>query len=128
MRVTTRPQCRPAQKLPGALVTRSSHPELVTQCTEKATRDARKWPCDLTRLSNLDNPSGEAFCAELDRIVRANFTGDYWDITLPNRLDTSSSRSPALSAYWAALNLLDAELLFSDMKVKELLDPHITPP
>jgi hypothetical protein len=83
---------------------------------------------DLTRLGSLDVPSGEAFCAELDRIVRANFTGDYWDITLPNRLDTSSSRSPALSAYWAALNLLDAELLFSGMKVKELLDPHITSP
>jgi hypothetical protein len=83
---------------------------------------------DLTRLSSLDTPSGEAFCAELDRIVRANFTGDYWDITLPNRLDTSSSRSPALSAYWAALNLLDAELLFSEMKVKELLDPQTTPP
>ncbi len=83
---------------------------------------------DLIRISNLDNPSGEAFCTELDRIVRANFTGDYWDITLPNRLDTSSSRSPALSAYWAALNLLDAELLFSDLKVKELLDPHTTSP
>lgn len=83
---------------------------------------------DLTRLNSLDAPSGEAFCAELDRIVQANFTGDYWDITLPNRLDTSSSRSPALSAYWAALNLLDAELLFSDMKVKELLDPQTTPP
>jgi hypothetical protein len=83
---------------------------------------------DLTRLSSLNRSDSEAFCAELDRIVRANFTGDYWDITLPNRLDTSSSRSPALAAYWAALNLLDAELLFSNMHVKELLDPHITPP
>ena len=83
---------------------------------------------DLTRLSSLDMPDGGAFCAELDRIVRANFTGDYWDISLPNRLDTSSSRSPALSAYWAALNLLDAELLFSNMRIKELLDPHTTPP
>lgn len=83
---------------------------------------------DLTRLSRPGIPNGEAFCAELDRIVRANFTGDYWDITLPNRLDTSSPRSPALSAYWAALNLLDAELLFSDMRVKELLDPHTTSP
>jgi hypothetical protein len=83
---------------------------------------------DLTRLSSLETPSGEAFCAELDRIVRANFTGDYWEITLPNRLDTSSPRSPALSAYWAALNLLDAELLFSGMRVKELLDPAMTPP
>lgn len=83
---------------------------------------------DLTRLSSLDRSDSEAFCAELDRIVRANFTGDYWDITLSNRLDTSSSRSPALAAYWAALNLLDAELLFSNMRVKELLDPHTTPP
>ena len=56
---------------------------------------------------------GDAFVAELDRIVRANFTNDYWEITLPNRLDTSSPRSPALFAYLAALNLLDAELLFS---------------
>jgi hypothetical protein len=83
---------------------------------------------DLTRLSSQDILSREAFCTELDRIVRANFTGDYWEITLPNRLDTSSPRSPALSAYWAALNLLDAELLFSGMRVKELLDPHTMPP
>jgi hypothetical protein len=54
LRVTTRPQCRPAQKLPSALVTRSSHPELVTQCTEKATRDARKWPCDLVGVTGLN--------------------------------------------------------------------------
>jgi hypothetical protein len=83
---------------------------------------------DLTRMSGPDVPDGNTFCAELDRIVRANFTGDYWEISLPNRLDTSSSRSPALSAYWAALNLLDAELLFSDIRVKDLLDPRITPP
>jgi Putative DNA-binding domain len=83
---------------------------------------------DLTRTSGPEVPGGTAFCAELDRIVRANFTGDYWDISLPNRLDTSSARSPALTAYWAALNLLDAELLFSDIRVKDLLDPRTTPP
>ena len=55
--------------------------------------------------------------------MRANFTSDYWDISLPNRLDTSSPRSPALFAYLAALNLLDAEVLFSDVRVRELLDP-----
>ena len=48
---------------------------------------------------------------------------DYWDISLPNRLDTSSPRSPALYAYLAALNLLDAEALFSDVRVRDLLDP-----
>lgn len=75
---------------------------------------------DLGRIAHLGANDGEAFTTELDRIVRSNFTGDYWDISLPNRLDTSSSRSPALFAYWAALNILDAELLFSDMRIRDL--------
>ena len=83
---------------------------------------------DLGRISDLAEATEQAFCAELDRIVRANFTGDYWDISLPNRLDTSSSRSPALYAYWAALNLLDAELLFSDQRIRDLLDPDVSAP
>ncbi len=83
---------------------------------------------DIGRIDALEPGNGEAFCAELDRIVRSNFTGDYWDISLPNRLDTSSPRSPALYAYWAALNLLDAELLFSEMRVRDLLDPAVTAP
>ena len=60
--------------------------------------------------------------------MRSNFTGDYWKISLPNRLDTSSARSPVLFAYWAALNLLDAELLFSDLRIRELLDPTVSAP
>ncbi len=83
---------------------------------------------DLGRVADLKPGDGEAFCAGLDRIVRSNFTGDYWAISLPNRLDTSSARSPVLFAYWAALNLLDAELLFSDLRIRELLDPNITAP
>ena len=71
---------------------------------------------------------GDAFVAELDRIVAANFTNDYWEISLPNRLDTSSPRSPVLFAYLAALNLLDAEVLFSDVRVRDLLDPDVTRP
>jgi hypothetical protein len=83
---------------------------------------------DLGRIGDLTSGDGEAFCLELNRIVRANFTGDYWDITLPNRLDTSSPRSPVLYAYWAALNLLDAELLFSDLRIRALLDPGVSAP
>lgn len=83
---------------------------------------------DLGRISDLDGTDGDAFIAELDRIVAANFTNDYWEITLPNRLDTSSSRSPALFAYLAALNLLDAEVLFSEVRIRELLDPGISAP
>jgi hypothetical protein len=83
---------------------------------------------DLGRISALAPGDGSSFCDELDRIVAANFTGDYWDISLPNRLDTSSPRSPALYAYWAALNLLDAELLFSSLRIRELLDPGVSAP
>lgn len=83
---------------------------------------------DLGRLNDLPQGDGSAFIAELDRIVRSNFTNDYWDITLPNRLDTSSPRSPALFAYFAALHLLDAEALFSDVRLRDLLDPSVTAP
>ena len=83
---------------------------------------------DLGRISALHSGDGLAFCNELDRIVRSNFTGDYWNISLPNRLDTSAARSPTLFAYWAALNLLDAELLFSDLRIRELFDPNTTAP
>ena len=83
---------------------------------------------DLSRLVALKPGDAQAFCDELDRIVSANFTGDYWEISLPNRLDTSGAKSPVLLAYWAALNLLDAEVLFSDSKIRDLLDPSVTAP
>ncbi len=83
---------------------------------------------DLGRINDLGSTDGQAFCDELGRIVNTNFTQDYWEISLPNRLDTSSSRSPALFAYWAALNLLDANLLFSDLRIRDLFDPAATAP
>lgn len=83
---------------------------------------------DLSRIADLPPGDGTAFIAELDRLVAANFTGDYWEISLPNRLDTSSPRSPALNAYLAALNLLDAEVLFSNVRVKDLLEPTVKAP
>ncbi|MFJ3533760.1 MULTISPECIES: DUF262 domain-containing protein [unclassified Streptomyces] len=82
---------------------------------------------DLGRIGSLSPGDGQAFTAELDRIIAANFTGDYWDISLPNRLDTSSSRSPVLFAYQAALNILDAEMLFDDQRIRDLLDPSVQP-
>lgn len=82
---------------------------------------------DLGRLRSEDREC-EMFVAELNRIIAANFTGDYWEISFPNFLDTAAARSPALYAYYAALNLLDADLLFSSMKVKDMLDPNVTAP
>ena len=81
---------------------------------------------DLRVVNGAENADG--FRDALDRIIRSNFTGDYWSISLPNRLDTSGAKSPVLLAYWAALNLLDAEVLFSALKIRELLDPVVTSP
>ena len=78
---------------------------------------------DLARLRDVK--SGEEFIALLDRIITDTFTEDYWNITLPNELATSSARSPSLFAYYAALNLLEARVLFSDLKVYKLLDPTL---
>jgi hypothetical protein len=76
---------------------------------------------DLARLRHIKDATG--FIAFLDCIISDTLTEDYWNITLPNELATSSPCSPSLFAYYAAMNLLDARVLFSKMKVSELLDP-----
>ena len=76
---------------------------------------------DLAGLREVQ--SADQFVAHLNRITQDALPEDYWAITLPNELATSSARSPSLFAYYAALNLLDARVLFSKMKVSELLDP-----
>lgn len=81
---------------------------------------------DLAELRGIGDADG--FVALLDRIIANTLTEDYWNITLPNELATSSARSPSLFAYYAALNLLDARVLFSEMKVSDLLDPAVKGP
>lgn len=76
---------------------------------------------DLARLRGAT--SADDFISILDRVIADTLTEDYWSITLPNELGTSSAFSPTLFAYYAALNLLDAKVLFSELKVSELLDP-----
>lgn len=78
---------------------------------------------DLARLRGLSKP--EEFVATLRRVCDVTLTNDFWGVTLPNDLATSSPRSPSLFAFNAALVLLDARVLFSTAKVAELLDPAI---
>ena len=82
---------------------------------------------DLRRLLDIGTFDGEMFCQELDRGIRAVFTNDFWEISLPNMLDTAAAKSPALSSYWAALNLLDAESLFSGQAIRDLFDAQDAP-
>jgi len=78
---------------------------------------------DLALLRGIE--SGQEFVQLLERVIEDTFTADYWNISLPNALATSSARSPSLFAYYAALNLLGARVLFSKMNVSELLDPAL---
>lgn len=76
---------------------------------------------DLHLLRGLASPSD--FVEVLNRELESVLTTDYWNITLPNVLATASLQSPAMSAFFAALCILDAPVLYSRMKVRELLDP-----
>jgi hypothetical protein len=76
---------------------------------------------DLARLREIEDADG--FVAVLNGIMEETLTGDYWGITLPGALATTAAYSPTLFAYYAALNILDARVLFSTLKVAELLDP-----
>ncbi|HBY96387.1 MAG: DUF262 domain-containing protein [Ardenticatenaceae bacterium] len=76
---------------------------------------------DLARFREVKDADG--FVNILERACDLALTEDYWKITLPNDLATSSPRSPSLFAYNAAQVLLDAYALFSKLKVSELLDP-----
>ena len=80
---------------------------------------------DLARLRAVKNPA--EFVNTLEQIIKDTFTEDFWNIALVNSLETSSARTPVRFAYEASLNLLDAVVLFSKMKVSELLDPVIKP-
>ena len=82
-----------------------------------------RFEADLGLIREL--PDGGAFLARLREICTTTLTGDFWDITLPSKLANSSARSPTLFAYQAALIKLDAPVLFSPMKLSELVDPAI---
>ena len=78
---------------------------------------------DLALLRGID--TAEGFVKILDQQINAIFTRDYWEVTLPNELETAAARSTGQFAFYAALCLLDANVLYSKMKVSDLLDPTI---
>jgi hypothetical protein len=78
---------------------------------------------DLNRLKGLED--GVAFIQTLDDLVASELTNDFWNITLPAALATSSARNPELFAYVAAQNRLTAPVLFSHKKIAELIDPAL---
>lgn len=81
---------------------------------------------DVARLSGLAPGDASAFETVLSRVIDDTLTSDWWTITLPNELATSAAKSPALLAYIASLNILDADALLGTGKVRSRLDPAIT--
>ena len=76
---------------------------------------------DLARFRGLSG--SDQFVRVLSDVCDSTLTSDFWAITLPSELATSASRSPSMFAYFASLNLLNANVLFSNQKVVELMDP-----
>ena len=75
-------------------------------------------------LNDLKQVSGEiGFLQFIDQRIESVFTSDYFAITLPNRMETSSPNSPAWKAYCAAHVLLDVKALFSNILIKNLFGP-----
>lgn len=78
---------------------------------------------DLNRLKEAKDALG--FAETLEGMMASELTNDFWTVTLPANLDSSSARNPELFAYVAAQNRLGAPVLFSHKKVPDLLDPAI---
>lgn len=75
---------------------------------------------DLAKFRTVGN--AEDFVKEMTTIIESQLTSDFWNVTLPMDLATSSFRSPSLFAYYASLNIHNALGLFSKLQVKELLE------
>ena len=78
---------------------------------------------DLNRFKGAKDAEG--FSGILEEMMANELTNDFWTVTLPANLDSSSARNPELFAYIAAQNRMGAPVLFSHKKVQDLLDPAI---
>ena len=97
---------------------------MTTLTSRYSSSPESQMESDLAGLRGLE--SKEQFMAYFEKIISSTLTDDFWNITLPNDLATSSARSPSLFAYYAALVLLDASVLFArNLKISCMLDPSM---
>jgi hypothetical protein len=80
---------------------------------------------DLRRFAEAKD--AQEFANVLDGVIATQLTNDFWEVALPDLLATSAGYSPSLFAYHAALVLLDADVLFTSVRVGDLLDPGSGP-
>lgn len=82
-----------------------------------------RFETDLAALQS--SASSEDYVNRLRRLCDLRLTEDFWNITLPEMLATSGARTPAKMAYQASLVILNANVLFSPVKVSAALDPVV---
>lgn len=78
---------------------------------------------DLAQLRDATDAAD--YLKRLRALCSTVLTPDYWEIGLPSALATSAAVSPSRAAYQASLIRLDARVLYSPMKVSELVDPVV---
>ncbi len=78
---------------------------------------------DLARVKDLTSP--KPYVETLEGLIAAMLPDGYWEVNLPAAFETSGSSTPAMLAYLAAQNRLGAPVLFSDLRISDLLDPAL---
>ncbi len=80
---------------------------------------------DLVRLKEIND--ADVFAAFLEQQIAERITPDYWTITLPSLLETSSAQNAMFMAYIATLIRLNSPVLYSYKKVIDLFEPGVNP-
>jgi hypothetical protein len=78
---------------------------------------------DLSLFKEIKN--GQDFIEKLEEIIKNELTEDYWNITLQQRLVSSSTQNHAYLIYLASLIYNDAYVLFSNIKLRDYINPFL---
>lgn len=70
-----------------------------------------------------DVKTADEFVAYLDGVINTIFTDDYFRLTLPSELNSSSATSPAWYGYIASINVLGYPMLFSTAPLSKYFMP-----
>jgi hypothetical protein len=77
---------------------------------------------DLARLRSVKEGDKDGFRNALETAMESELTTDFWEFTLPARLESSNSRT--LYTFFAAQCRLEARALYSELQVSSLLSPE----
>lgn len=84
--------------------------------TGSTESEVEKQFADMRDLNTADD-----FVNYLDGIIKTRFTEDYFKLTLPSELNSSSATSPAWYGYIASINVLGYPMLFSTAPLSQFL-------